>query len=63
MNFCVAPWEIREINKRAGVKISCGGVSKNHEKINVPPRLFWTWEYVKKKILKKTQKNHAAVFV
>ena len=41
MNFCVAPREIREINKRGG-QISCGGggVSKNHEKINVFPPPF-----------------------
>ena len=33
MNFCVAPREIREINKRGeGVKIDYGGgLSKNHE--------------------------------
>ena len=46
MNFCVAPREIREINKRRGQN-KLGGVSKNHEK-NIrppPPRLFWTWEY------------------
>ena len=41
MNFCVATREIREINKRGGGgQNKLQGVSKNHEKINVPPRLF-----------------------
>ena len=38
MNFCVAPREIREINKRGGGgQNKLRGVSKSHEKINVPP--------------------------
>ena len=58
MNFFVFPCEIQEINKRGGgVKISWG-VSKNHEKINVPPVYFepesssfvfwrpWSWHIV-----------------
>ena len=40
MSFCVAPREIREINKRGGGggqnKLR-GGVSKNHEKNKRPP--------------------------
>ena len=47
MNFCVVPREIREIFKRGGqnkLRGGGGGVSKSHEKINVPTRLFWTWE-------------------
>ena len=43
MNFCVAPREIREINKRGGQN-KLRGVSKIHEKTKRPPRLFWTWE-------------------
>ena len=43
MNFCVAP---QEINKQGGQN-KLRGVSKNHEKINVSPCLFWTWEYNK----------------
>ena len=39
MNFCVAPREIWEINKRGGQN-KLWGVSKNHEKINVPPVYF-----------------------
>ena len=39
MNFCVAPREIREINKRGGQN-KLRGVSKNHEKMSVPPVYF-----------------------
>ena len=38
MNFFVIPREIQEINKRG--KITCGGVSKNHEKNIRPPVYF-----------------------
>ena len=42
MKFCVVPREVREINKREGVKISCGGGSpKITEKINVPPPVYF----------------------
>ena len=42
MNFCVVPREMREINKRGGgVKISCVGVSKNHEKNKRPPPVYF----------------------
>ena len=42
MNFCVVPREIREINKRGGQNsLSCGRVSKNHEKNKrLPPVYF-----------------------
>ena len=41
MNFCVAPREIRKINKRGGGQNKLRGVSKDHEKINVPPPVYF----------------------
>ena len=40
MNFCVAPREIREINKRGGQN-KLQGVSKNHKKTKRPPPVYF----------------------
>ena len=42
MKFCIVPREVREINKRGGGgQNKLRGVSKNHEKINIPPPVYF----------------------
>ena len=54
MNFFAFPHEIRKINKR-GVKISCGGVSKNHEKnIRLAPPPLPLLVYLNLRVMEST---------
>ena len=68
MNFFVI---LCEINWNGGLKISCGRgageggvkVSKNHEKNEHLPPLFWTWEYYSRDSNKMIHLDHFSLFV